>query len=129
MHILSHESKVIVLTMSTDGKLYFFDFTDIVSKIYEDANSGNQNIVNFSDIPFAEFNLHQSGINCFDLKHMREDEYLLITGGDDNLLSVVYFQICISENNKLLAEILSKWSTASAHSAQIVGQLMFIFLN
>ncbi|XP_071571195.1 tRNA (34-2'-O)-methyltransferase regulator WDR6-like isoform X1 [Temnothorax nylanderi] len=121
MHVLSHESKVIVLTMSTDGKLRFFDFTDMVSKIYEDANSGNQNIINFNDIPFAEFSLHQSGINCFHLKHMHEDEYLLITGGDDNLLSVVYFQICISESNKLSTEILSKWSTASAHSAQIVG--------
>lgn len=126
MHILSHKSKVIVLTMSTDGKLCFFDFTDIVSKIYVDANSGNQNIVKFSDLPFAKFNLHQSGINCFDLKHMREDEYLLITGGDDNLLSVVYFQIYISDNNKLSAEILSKWSTASAHAAQIVGQLILV---
>ncbi|XP_012532224.1 WD repeat-containing protein 6 isoform X2 [Monomorium pharaonis] len=121
MHILSHKSKVIALTMSTDGKLRFFDFTDTISKIYEDANSGNQNIVDFNHIPFAEFSLHQSGINCFDLKHIHEDEYLLVTGGDDNLLSVIYFQIYISENNKLLAEILSKWSTASAHSAQIVG--------
>lgn len=122
IHILSHESKVIVLTMSTDGKLRFFDFTDIVSKIYDDANSGNETVVNFNIIPFAEFSLHQSGINCFDLNHMHEDEYLLITGGDDNLLSVVYFQICITENNKLSAKILSKWSTASAHSAQITGQ-------
>ncbi|XP_039303311.1 WD repeat-containing protein 6 isoform X2 [Solenopsis invicta] len=121
MHILSHKSKVIVLTMNTDGKLRFFDFTDTISKIYEDANSGNQNIVNFNDIPFAEFSLHQSGINCFDLEHVHEDEYLLVTGGDDNLLSVVYFQIYISESNKLSAEILSKWSTPSAHSAQIVG--------
>lgn len=112
--------------MHTDGKLRFFNFTDVVSKIYDDANSGNQSIVNFSDIPFAEFSLHQSGINCFDLKHMHENEYLLVTGGDDNLLSVVYFQICILENNKLSAEILSKWSTASAHFTQIVGQLMLI---
>lgn len=112
--------------MSTDGKLRFVDFTNIVSKIYEDANSGNQSIINFSDIPFAEFSLHQSGINCFDLEHMHENKYLLVTGGDDNLLSVVYFQICILENNKLSAEILSKWSTASAHSTQIVGQLIFI---
>lgn len=113
--------------MSTDGKLRFFDFTDMVSKIYEDANSGNQSIRNFRDIPFAEFSLHQSGINCFDLQYMYNGEYLLITGGDDNLLSVVYFQICISESNKLSAKILSKWSTASAHSAQIAGQLMLVY--
>ncbi|KYN30635.1 WD repeat-containing protein 6 [Trachymyrmex septentrionalis] len=120
IHILLYKSKVIVLTMSTDGKLRFFDFTDMVSKIHEDANSGNQNILNFDDIPFAEFSLHQSGINCFDLKDMNENKYLLVTGGDDNLLNVTYFQIYLSEN-KLSAEILSKWNTASAHSTQIVG--------
>ncbi|KAL0127151.1 hypothetical protein PUN28_005435 [Cardiocondyla obscurior] len=120
IHILSYESKVIVLTMSTDGKLRFFDFTDTVSKVYEDAKCGNRSNVNYDNIPFAELGLHQSGINCFDLTHMHENEYLLITGGDDNLLSAVYFQISVSEK-KLSTEILSKWSTASAHSAQIIG--------
>lgn len=125
IHVLLYKSKVIVLTMNTDGKLRFFDFTDMISKIHEDANSGNQNILNFDDIPFAEFSLHQSGINCFDLKDMNENEYLLVTGGDDNLVNVTYFKIDISEN-KLSAEILSKWNTASAHSTQIVGKLMHI---
>ncbi|KAL6261293.1 hypothetical protein P5V15_008815 [Pogonomyrmex californicus] len=121
MHILSHKCKIIILTMTTDGKLRFFDFTDIISRIYKDANSGNQNIIDFNDVPLAEFSLHQSGINSFDLKHIREDEYLLTTGGDDNLLNIVCFQIYVSENNKLSAKILSKWSTTSAHSTQITG--------
>lgn len=121
IHIMSWETKLIVLTMSTDGKLRFFDFTAAVLKIHEDVKSGNRSIVNFHDIPFAEFSLHQSGINCFDLKKMNENEYLLVTGGDDNLLSIVHFQICMSETNTLSAEILSKWNTSSAHCAQIVG--------
>lgn len=121
MYILSHKSKVIVLTMTTDGILRFFNFTDTISKIYKDANIENQDIINFNDGPFAELNLHQSGINSFDLKHMNEDRYLLITGGDDNLLNLVCFQLCILENDMLSAITLSKWSTASAHSAQITG--------
>lgn len=121
MYILSHKSKVIVLTMTTDGILRFFNFTDTISKIYKDANIENQDIIDFNDGPFAEFSLHQSGINSFDFKRMNEDRYLLITGGDDNLLNLVCFQLCISENNTLSAVMLSKWSSASAHSAQITG--------
>jgi hypothetical protein len=107
--------------MTTDGMLRFFDFTDTVSKIYEDAYSDNQNNVDFDNSPFAEFSLHQSGINSFDLKSADKDKYFMITGGDDNLLNIVCFQICISENDKLLSLILSKWNTMSAHSAQITG--------
>ncbi|KAM0729073.1 tRNA (34-2'-O)-methyltransferase regulator WDR6 [Formica fusca] len=121
MYILSYKSKVIVLTMTTDGILRFFNFTDIISKIYKDANIENQDIIDFSDDPFAEFSLHQSGINSFDLKHIDEDRYLLVTGGDDNLLNLVCFQLCISEDDALSAVILTKWNTASAHSAQITG--------
>ncbi|XP_014467979.1 PREDICTED: WD repeat-containing protein 6 isoform X2 [Dinoponera quadriceps] len=44
MHVLSHERKMIVLTMTTDGMLHFFDLTDVVSTIYEDADLENQNI-------------------------------------------------------------------------------------
>jgi len=107
--------------MTTDGVLRFFDFTDIVSKIYEDIYSDNQNIMDFDSSPFAELSLHQSGINSFDLKLADKEKYLLITGGDDNLLNLIYFQVCISENDKLLLLILSKWNTTSAHSAQITG--------
>lgn len=122
MHVLSHRRKVIVLAMSTDGMLRFFDFTSTVSGIYEEAISENENIIDFDDAPFAEFSLHQSGINSFDLKNMDEDKYLLITGGDDNLFNLVCFQICLSENNEVSsAVILFKWSTTSAHSAQITG--------
>lgn len=136
MHVLVHKHKVVVLTMTTDGILRFFDFTDAVSGIYRDTRSENQDNVDFDDAPFAEFRLHQSGINSFDLRSADEDEYLLITGGDDNLLNLVCFRIRISDNDELLALLLSKWSTASAHSAQITGthgiikkKIFFFFLK
>lgn len=120
MYILSHEHKMIVLTMTTDGMLRFYDFTDVVSKVYVDANSENQDVLNISDAPFAEFGLHQSGINSFDLKPADENGYFLITGGDDNLLNLFYLNI-LENDEKLSAAILSKWSTTTAHSAQITG--------
>lgn len=120
MHVLSHKYKMIVLTMTTDGILRFFDLTGVVSKIYEDANLENQNIINFNDAPFAEFSLHQSGINSYDLKLADENRYLLITGGDDNLFNLLCFRI-LETNEILSVVILSKWSTASAHYAQIAG--------
>ncbi|XP_011143279.1 WD repeat-containing protein 6 isoform X2 [Harpegnathos saltator] len=120
MHVFSYECKIIVLTMTTDGLLRFFDFTDVIARIYEDANMGNQNIVNFNDAPFAELSLHQSGINSYDLKSTEGNRYLLTTGGDDNLLNLLCFQI--SETDEILSVvILSKWSTMSIHCAQIAG--------
>lgn len=111
---------MIVLTMTTDGMLRFFDLTDVVSRIYEDANLEQQNIVNFNNTPFAEFSLHQSGINSYDLKPAGENKYFLITGGDDNLFNLLCFQI--SKTAGILSVvILSKWSTASTHCAQIAG--------
>ncbi|XP_032663397.1 WD repeat-containing protein 6 isoform X2 [Odontomachus brunneus] len=120
MHVLSHKCKMIVLTMTTDGILRFFDLTGVVSKIYKDANLKNQNIIKFNDAPFAEFNLHQSGINSYDLKLADENKYLLITGGDDNLFNLLCFRI-LETDEILSVVILSKWSTASAHCAQIAG--------
>lgn len=106
--------------MTTDGMLRFFDLTDIVSRIYEDANLENQNIVNFNDAPFVELHLHQSGINSYDLKPVDGNKYLLISGGDDNLFSLLCFRIL--ETNKILSVvILSKWNTSSTHYAQIAG--------
>lgn len=120
IHVLSHERKMIVLTMTTDGMLRFFDLTDVVSRIHKDANLEDQDIVNFNDAPFAEFGLHQSGINSYDLKSAGENKYLLITGGDDNLLHLLCFRIL--ETDRILSvATLSKWSTASTHCAQIAG--------
>lgn len=127
IHILPHKRKVIVLTMTTDGALRFFDFTDIVAQVKVDANLENEDVLNFSDAPFAEFGLHQSGINSFDLKPADENEYFLVTGGDDNLLNLLRFKVS-EDSQTVSAAILSKWSTATAHAAQITG-VQYFFLK
>ncbi|XP_020277634.1 WD repeat-containing protein 6-like [Pseudomyrmex gracilis] len=86
IHVLSHKGKVIVLTMSTDGLSRFFDYINIVTKIYEDTNS--KDIIDFSDAPFAEHSLHQSGINSFDLQYLNKNKYLLLYPVDQSCSSL-----------------------------------------
>ncbi|XP_076163612.1 tRNA (34-2'-O)-methyltransferase regulator WDR6-like isoform X1 [Ptiloglossa arizonensis] len=120
--ILTCEEKVVTLTMSTDGIGRFIDFTDTVSKILKVIQNEGQQFQNCTDASFAKFNLHQSGINSYDIRTIEKDEYLLATGGDDNLFNLIRFKICLSENGKeLCISLSSKWNTSKEHYAQITG--------
>ncbi|XP_034191161.2 tRNA (34-2'-O)-methyltransferase regulator WDR6 isoform X2 [Osmia lignaria lignaria] len=120
--ILKYEEKVIALTMSTDGIVRFIDFTEIVSNIVKEPNCEKEEFFNYTDVSIGKFNLHQSGINSYDIKMIGNKKYCLATGGDDNLFNVIHFKIWISsENEQLRVSLLSKWNTSTAHGAQITG--------
>lgn len=102
---------LIVLTMATDGIVNFWDF----SYFLPDSNRQETNK------PFTQLHIHQSGINSFDIKKISNHEYLLATGGDDNLLSLILIDIIALENGDLSAEILKKYSSSDSHSTQITG--------
>nr|KAF7427407.1 hypothetical protein H0235_007101 [Vespula pensylvanica] len=121
VHVLELKKKIIILTMSTDGIVRYFNFTEIFSEAFKNVSTGHCNLQNIDIMPFASMQLHQSGINSYDLKHITEDEYLLVTGGDDNLLCLVLFQLFILEDKTVSIEILSKYETSSIHYAQITG--------
>ncbi|KAK2584051.1 hypothetical protein KPH14_006501 [Odynerus spinipes] len=122
VHVLEFNEKLIVLTMSTDGIVRYFNFTDIILGTFKNTSSIYHNQKNFDIMPFATIKLHQSGINSYDLRNINDNQYLLVTGGDDNLLCLVLFQIVISEdNNNISIQILSKYETLSVHYAQITG--------
>ncbi|XP_015430355.1 PREDICTED: WD repeat-containing protein 6 [Dufourea novaeangliae] len=121
INIFTCEDNILVLTMSTDGVARFINFTDTVSTILKNMQGDDQKIKNCSDI-LAKFTLHQSGINSYDIKNIKKDEYLLATGGDDNLFNLIHFKISFSEEKKVLQVLLlSKWSTSTVHFAQITG--------
>lgn len=108
--------------MSTDGIGRFVDFTETVSKILSEVESEAQEYRDCADAFLEKFSLHQSGINSYDVRTVRKDEYLLATGGDDNLFSLVRFKIYRGEDEKeARVSLLSKWSTSAAHYAQITG--------
>ncbi|XP_015190391.1 PREDICTED: WD repeat-containing protein 6 isoform X2 [Polistes dominula] len=121
VHVLELKNIIIIMTMSTDGIVRYYNFTDIFLEASKNMISGNSNLQNIDIIPFAIMKLHQSGINSYDLKTITEDKYLLVTGGDDNLLCLVLFQICILEDATVSVEILSKHNISSIHYAQITG--------
>lgn len=120
--VITYNEKVIVLIMSTDGICRFIDFTDTISKIIEFSQIEKQQFENYKDIFITKFNLHQSGINSYDIKIIEKGKYLLATGGDDNLFNIIYFNVQL-QNKKMEIHIslLSKWSTSTAHVAQITG--------
>ncbi|KOC68853.1 WD repeat-containing protein 6 [Habropoda laboriosa] len=123
--ILTYEEKIIALTMSTDGIGRFIDFTDTISRIIKFHEVEEQEFQNCKDASIEKFNLHQSGINSYDIKMNEKGEYLLATGGDDNLFNLIRFQVQLLNNKKELhISVLSKWSTPNAHAAQITG-IMF----
>ncbi|XP_017754598.1 PREDICTED: WD repeat-containing protein 6 [Eufriesea mexicana] len=120
--VLTYDEKIIVLIMSTDGIARFIDFTDTVSIIIKFPQTKEEGSQNCKSISIAKFNLHQSGINSYDIKIIGKDEYLLATGGDDNLFNLVHFKIqLLSKEKELYISLLSKWNTSTAHVAQITG--------
>ncbi|XP_071877534.1 tRNA (34-2'-O)-methyltransferase regulator WDR6-like [Bombus fervidus] len=120
--VLTYDEKIIVLTMSTDGIGRFIDFTDTISKIVICPQIEEQEFLNCKNAHIAKFDLHQSGINSYDIKVIEKNEYLLATGGDDNLFNVICFKVQLEgKKEELHISLLSKWSTATAHAAQITG--------
>ncbi|XP_076754187.1 tRNA (34-2'-O)-methyltransferase regulator WDR6-like isoform X2 [Xylocopa sonorina] len=120
--ILTCNEKVIALTMSTDGIGRFIDFTDYISKIIQFQQTEEYKFQDIKDVSIAEFDLHQSGINSYDIKMIGQDEYLLGTGGDDNLFSIIRFKVqLLSAKGRLDILLLSRWSTSATHAAQITG--------
>lgn len=122
--VLTYEEKIIALVMSTDGIGQFIDFTDIVSQIIHCPETKEQEFQSCKDITIAKFNLHQSGINSYDIKVIRKGDVLLATGGDDNSLNLTRFEVqLLDEDKKIRISLLSRWSTFSAHAAQITGMI------
>lgn len=115
--------------MSTDGICRFIDFTDTISNIIEFSQIEKQQFENYKDIFITKFNLHQSGINSYDIKIIEKDEYLLATGGDDNLFNIIHFNVQLQNKKmKIHISLLSKWSTSTAHVAQITGKKKHLFI-
>ncbi|KAJ8976129.1 hypothetical protein NQ317_019394 [Molorchus minor] len=104
--ILSHN---ILITMATDGKLVFWDVTNIFKK--NGMNKAH---------PFHVIKSHQSGINSSALKMITNDLCLIATGGDDNaiILNLVRFYLT---NGLMKIENLNSFTDVCTHCTQITG--------
>ncbi|XP_012270919.1 WD repeat-containing protein 6 isoform X2 [Orussus abietinus] len=116
-HSFMHNEKLIMLSMATDGVVNLWDFTAMAISISECKSQ----VTDEQICPFANLHLHQSGINSFDLHTTRQNQYILATGGDDNLLNLSYFTLNISDNEMPSIQTIAKWNSNSIHSTQITG--------
>ncbi|XP_031784570.1 WD repeat-containing protein 6 isoform X2 [Nasonia vitripennis] len=112
VHAFLYKKKILIMSMATDGLLNFWHF------------SASNEIVSIRNLPIDDklnISLHQSGINSFDIKVVNDSEYILATGGDDNLLSLLIFEITLTSNEDLFIRTKSSWKSTSSHHAQITG--------
>ncbi|XP_051172215.1 WD repeat-containing protein 6 isoform X2 [Leptopilina boulardi] len=115
VHSFMNKNNLIVLTMATDGIVNFWEFSYLL------PNSNRKEM----NTPFTQWKIHQSGINSFDIKQINSHEYLFSTGGDDNLISLILFQINLLENGDLSAKILMNNNSFDCHYTQITGIKFF----
>lgn len=107
----------IVISMATDGKLVFWDLTNLCTNIDDTQFVENMNLA-----PIYSLDAHQSGINSFHFKRLNDEKYIFATGGDDNavVLNLVQFEF----KDNLSIESILKWIYTQAHAAQITGVFM-----
>ena len=140
VHWLMSLDEILLLTMTTDGFVSFWPTSQIISSLVETARrcparraaaaARCDEKSRANNEPLARIKIHQSGINSFDSRKLNDSQgrHLLLTGGDDNFISLVEFEIISSriaqpEGQSTMVRALSKWGSSDVHSAQITGNL------
>jgi WD40 repeat protein len=115
VHSFVNQDNILLITMATDGLLNIWNVISLndTIEIKNITINGQQNL-----------SLHQSGINSFDIKILNNYEYILTTGGDDNLLNLLIFKIILKKKKIVSVELVSLWKTTSMHLAQITGIIL-----
>ncbi|KAK0176366.1 hypothetical protein PV328_000510 [Microctonus aethiopoides] len=120
IHTFIHEHELILMSMATDG---FVNFWSMNSTIEEASLNDNDKYTEREStlIPFDKWKAHQSGINGYDFRRSKSNEYYLATGGDDNKVNLFIFTTAVSMTKQTSVQILTTWDSNSIHSAQITG--------
>lgn len=110
-------------TMATDGIVAFWDLENILNNhlllTSSEADSPSDLPSRSYDcVPFASFQVHQSGINCCALKVLECNHILVASGGDDTAFVLSVYKL---QDNPSSACLVQQWRMESAHVAQITG--------
>lgn len=100
MKLLYLNNDHILITMASDGYLVFWNVNDLI---------------NLSNNYLKSIKTHQSGINSCSYVKL-SNNYLILTGGDDNLINLLLINI---KNNDI--NILDQVQLNSVHCSQITG--------
>ncbi|XP_041476881.1 WD repeat-containing protein 6-like [Lytechinus variegatus] len=81
-----------------------------------DTGSGGQLVSSWS--------AHQSGINALSVCNVQDDKWLVVSGGDDNAITVTLVDFTSSvttENERTIGTILDTYKIPTAHATQVTG--------
>ncbi|CAB4402633.1 unnamed protein product [Rhizophagus irregularis] len=87
---------IILFTSATDGRIAIWDVSRPIYS-YLDLYDKSNEAINSLDLgePVYYYQAHQSGINCLAIHPMSyyNSLYMIVAGGDDNAISIAYFEI------------------------------------
>ena len=130
-HLKCGENHVI-FSGGTSGVIYASNLTSFLSKspTNNNNNNNNNNIHPFVIQPFHSIQAHQCGVNNIQLAVDEQNQYWLVSVGDDQKLFVCKFSLDVINGNEVkLVEKFSKSVLASNASltSLFVSQNRFIF--
>ncbi|XP_063987430.1 tRNA (34-2'-O)-methyltransferase regulator WDR6 [Diachasmimorpha longicaudata] len=122
VHLFADENGWIMVSMATDGLIRFWDVDFVGERILRGKGAlgaDGDGLEGEKLQPFQNWNVHRSGINCYDFLK-KGGEYFLASGGDDNHICVWAFQL-LGESGERKMTITQAYTCWEIHSAQITG--------
>ncbi|RKP25885.1 hypothetical protein SYNPS1DRAFT_28390 [Syncephalis pseudoplumigaleata] len=116
----------LLVTGATNGSVYVWDLTSVLLHAYKDACSGEHAARMHSAVGHLQPALkvplvHQSGVNCLDVRVQPSDGTITIaTGGDDNALNVIELAATMDHPRQLL-EVKRITREPNAHASALQG--------
>ncbi|KAL5020348.1 hypothetical protein ScPMuIL_003240 [Solemya velum] len=137
-HIIHGEKdhpQVLVLSAATDGRIAVWNLTNQCQKFlnYYDEEPEDElcdgikedQSIEFNEVPITIFQAHQSGVNSLHISKLSENQYLIVSGGDDNSINISQLTLEINEikgdNSKLTISVEQYVKKIDAHAAQVTG--------
>ncbi|CAG8465699.1 10974_t:CDS:10 [Funneliformis mosseae] len=90
---------IVLFTSATDGRVAIWDISGPIYSYLDSYNNNDETNVKFNSqdlgVPIYSYQAHQSGVNCIAIhpKSGYDFRYVIVTGGDDNALSIAYIDI------------------------------------
>ncbi|CAI2164202.1 6485_t:CDS:10 [Funneliformis geosporum] len=90
---------IVLFTSATDGRVAIWDISGPIFSYLDSYNKNDETDIKFNSqdlgVPIYSYQAHQSGVNCLAIHPMFncDNRYIIVTGGDDNALSIAYIDI------------------------------------
>ncbi|KAM4022129.1 tRNA (34-2'-O)-methyltransferase regulator WDR6 isoform 1-T2 [Anomaloglossus baeobatrachus] len=118
IHTFGNKSRVMLCSGATDGHIALWDVSVIISGADMMLEKGETDcpLQDLGSVCFTA-SVHQCGINSLCVRMIKDGQYLVASGGDDNSICV---SLLILDHNEG-AQLLRSVSANSAHAAHVTG--------